>query len=149
MHANRCRIVGRIVIGLFAAALFLPGYQTTSAGAIIRQSDDIVPGWRLASLGWLGPLELCFAWFANVPLIVMVVQMLRGKYPEQPISLITACLAFSVLLPQRIFQPADGWHAGHFHGPAIWVWLSCFGVIALASTLSEGRELKGQTSTIK
>jgi hypothetical protein len=63
-------------------------------------------------MGWLGPLELCFAWFANVPLIIFVVKMLRGKSPNQPVAVIATCLALSVLLPQRIFQPADGWHTG-------------------------------------
>ena len=143
---NKCRIAGLIVICLFTAALFLPAHQSTSAGSILHQSDDVVPGWRLASLGWLGPLELCFAWFANLPLIICVVKMLRGKSPKPPTAVITACLALSVLLPQRIWQPADGWHTGHFHGPAIWLWLSCFTVILLASMQSDTRELKGHAS---
>jgi hypothetical protein len=141
--ANRCRIAGLLVIGLFTVALFLPGHQSTSGGPIIRQADEMNPGWRFASLGWLGPLELCFAWFANFPLIFFVIQLLRGKSPGQFVAVITACLAFSVLLPQRILQPADGWHTGHFYGPAIWLWLSCFVVIVLISILDQSRELKG------
>jgi hypothetical protein len=144
-RAKSCRVTGFIVVGLFAASLFLPGHQRTSAGSILGQADDVVPGWRLASLGWLGPLELCFAWFANLPLIVCVVRMLRGKSPNRPVAIATACLALSVLLPQRIWQPADGWHTGHFHGAAIWLWLSCFGVVLLASIKKpEGHELTSQ-----
>jgi hypothetical protein len=78
--------------------------------------------------------------------IIFVVKMLRGKSPNQPVAVIATCLALSVLLPQRIFQPADGWHTGHFHGPAVWLWLSCFGIVLLASImLSESRELTSQT----
>ncbi len=144
--ANRCRIAGLIVICLFSVALFLPGHQSTSAGSILHQSDDIVPGWRLAILGWLGPLEFCFAWFANLPLIICVVKMLRGKSPKQLTAAITACLALSVLLPQRIWQPADGWHTGHLYGAAVWLWLATFAVVVLASMQSDSRELKRHAS---
>jgi hypothetical protein len=134
------------VICLLTSALFLPGHQSTSAGSILHHSDDVVPGWRLASLGWLGPLELCFAWFANIPLIICVVKMLRGSSPKQLTAVITSCLALSVLLPQLIWQPADGWHTGHLYGAAVWLWLAAFGVVVLASMLSESRDLKAHAS---
>jgi len=146
---NRCRIAGLIVICLFTAALFLPGHQSTSAGSILHQSDDVVTGWRLASLGWLGPLELCFAWFANLPLIICVVKILRGKSPRPPTAVITACLGLSVLLPQRIWQPADGWHTGHLYGTAVWPWLAGFGVVYSCAPhvdTVESYELKGHAS---
>jgi hypothetical protein len=61
-------------------------------GALVCRAafSDRDAGWRFASLGWLGPLELCFAWFANVQLIICVVKMLRGKSPKQPTAVITA-----------------------------------------------------------
>ena len=130
---NRARLTAVVIISLFTVALFLPGHQITSAGTVLRRSDYVVPGWQFARLGWAGPLELCFAWFANFPLALFVANMLRGRPPLQRSALITASLALSVLLPQLIFQPADGWHYGLFRGPAVWLWLSCFGFVLFSS----------------
>lgn len=129
------RITGVIVVALYALAFVAPGYQSISAGSIIPKSDDFIPGWRLAILGWLGPLELCFAWFANVPFFFCLMKMLRGRFPNRRFAIGTGGLAFSVLLPQLVYQPADGWHTGHLHGPAVWVWLSCVGITVFAGVM--------------
>ncbi len=83
-------LAGRVAeVGLVVEVYLL---RVNFVGALVWRAafSDRDAGWRFASLGWLGPLELCFAWFANVQLIICVVKMLRGKSPKQPTAVITA-----------------------------------------------------------
>jgi len=107
----------------YAAALIAPGYQVMEAGDVLHRTVEVIPGWRFALLGCLAPFEFCFAWFANIPFAICVFKLVRGNLPGHFLSVLTAALAASVLLPQFIFQPADGWHIAHVGGPAVWLWL--------------------------
>ena len=127
--ANKLQVVVLCGAAAYTAALFAPGYQVTEGGQILHRTVDLIPGWRLALLGWIGPLECCFAWFANIPLAFCAFKLTQGKLPGRFTAVLTACLALSALLPQLIFQPADGWHVGYVRGPAVWLWLLSIAVI--------------------
>ncbi len=45
----------------------------------IRTTDGVVWGSELLALGWLGPLNLKFAWFANPAMMVVVVRVLHRR----------------------------------------------------------------------
>lgn len=132
-NANAQRIAGLSILVLFSAALLSPSFQYMNAGRTLGESLEVGKGWQLAAFGWIGPIGLCFAWFANIPLVVCVLKMLRGRPPGRRVSMVAACLALSVLLPHLILSFADGWHTGYLRGPAVWLWLSCFGIVLFVS----------------
>jgi hypothetical protein len=132
-NANGQRLAGLTILVLFSAALLSPSFQYMNAGPTLGASVEMDDGWALAAFGWAGPLGLCFAWFANIPLVACVFKMLRGIPPRRRVSMVSTCLALSVLLPHFIPSFVDGWHAGYLRGPAVWLWLSCFGILLFAS----------------
>jgi len=131
MNLSRLQAVAILALVAYAGALIARGYQVVDAGDVLRRTVDVIPGWRFALLGWVAPLEFCVAWFANIPFVICVFKLLRGNMPGHFLSVFTAGLAASALLPQLIFQPADGWHIGHVGGPAVWLWLVSIAVAVL------------------
>jgi len=126
MTAPRLGFVLTLVLWL--AALFAPCSQVISASRFVLQQVIAFRGYRLAALGWLGPLSFSFAWYANIPYFYCVWKLLRGQSPPRRISLIALCLGLTALLPHAIYSEVDGWHRAHFSGPAIWLWLAAYAI---------------------
>ena len=112
------------------AALFAPAYEIADG-----TRDTRVEGWSLAAFGWLGPLAGCFAWYANILLFVAVGRLLRGRPLGRRLALWSGGLALTVVLPAFVFDPeVDGrFHRTVLRGPAVWLWLTAFLPIAVAS----------------
>jgi hypothetical protein len=126
---------------LYAAALFAPFQDITLN---VGQPDvvETVHGYFLAAFGWLGPLELRFAWFANVPLVACAMRMVRGLTPWRRWAFCAACLALTVLLPAFIPDVGQGGHhIGYIRGPSIWLWLSPFAIVLVAAYIGQEDEL--------
>ena len=131
LNLSKLQAVALSALVAYAGALIAPGYQVVEAGTVLPRTVDVIPGWRFALLGWLAPLEFCFAWFANLPFAMCVFKLTRGAQPAAFLFAFTAGLAASALLPQLIFQPGDGWHTGHVGGLAVWLSLASIAVAVL------------------
>jgi hypothetical protein len=119
-------------LGLWIAATLAPCAQVTEASRYSLRNVDAMHGWRLAALGWLGPLGLSFAWYANVPYFYSAWKLFQ-KQPARRAALAAFCLALTVLIPHAIYSEVDGWHRAYFVGSALWLWL-CAIAINLAMT---------------
>jgi hypothetical protein len=74
--------------------------------------------------GWLGPLGLSVAWYANIPLLLCASKMFRGKPPKISLSLGGAFVAYTALLPHFVPDMSrGGWQPEDLFGPALWIWL--------------------------
>ena len=83
-------------------------------------------GWFLLVLGWIGPLELSFAWFANIPYLICIYQLLRGQIPRTNMVLGSCALASTALVPHFELDKDGRFHPVLFWGPAVWLWLLAF-----------------------
>ena len=92
-------------------------------------------GFRLMALGWMGPLALSFAWYANIPCFYSIWKLFRGQASWHP-ALIAFCLALTALLPHAIYSEVDGWHRAYIVGPALWLWLCAFAINLVLARLS-------------
>jgi hypothetical protein len=121
--------------------------QVTTASQYVPQATEAMHGYRLAIWGWLGPLGLSVAWYAQIPFFYCVWNLFHGRARWRA-SMVALGLAATALLPHTIYSEVDGWHRAYFIGPAIWVWLSAF-AIAMAATgilarTAENKQLKAE-----
>ena len=131
----RYRVFFVLVVLLYAGALFAPARQIKSKSHYEREEVTHLPGWRVAELGWIGPLGLTFGWYANFPLFVGMSRMARGRSPGRGLSRFGGLLALSSLLPFAVYSEVDGWHRGYVRGLAVWLWLGAFAVAAGAAEM--------------
>jgi hypothetical protein len=97
--------------------------QTTVPGDVLwGHAGEIARGLRLAEFGWLGPLALAFAWYANIPLIVCTIALARGRAPDRRAAVAGAALALTALFPFITYGEVDGWRTGLLRGPAVVWW---------------------------
>jgi hypothetical protein len=126
---------------LFIVALFAPSQDITLHAFPGVDSVEIVHGYFWAAIGWLGPLQLRFAWFANIPLAACAMKMAGGYAPRRRWALCAAGLSLTVFLPGIILDVGRG---GHFfayaRGPAVWLWLSTFAVTLVAAFIRPEEE---------
>lgn len=131
---GKCHRLGVLLtLGMWIAATLAPCAQVTEASRYALRNVEAIHGWRLAALGWLGPLALSFAWYANVPYFYSVWKLFLNQ-PAQRAALLAFCLALTVFLPHAIYSEVDGWHRAYFVGPALWLWL-----VAIATDLAVTR----------
>jgi hypothetical protein len=91
-------------------------------------------GGAMLMLGALGPLMGTVAWYANLPLGVMVLSLLDNRAPLISVSIVSAALAASALLGFQM----PGFREGADGGPAhflvgAWLWLAAFAPPLIAS----------------
>lgn len=131
-----------VSLGVWIASNFVSCAQVVEASRYAPRSVDVMNGSRLTALGWLGPLTLSFAWYANIPYFYSIWKLFRG-HASWRVALIAFCLALTALLPHAIYSEVDGWHRAYIVGPALWLWLCAFAInLALAGlSFSEGRAL--------
>jgi hypothetical protein len=123
-------------MGMIAGALWLASLFTTV-------SHDM-KGWFVLKYGWIAPLAGlmashdspfaefgCFAWYANIPLIIFVIILLSGRRVDFWISTIILCLALTGLAPIPFKDVEIDGHVTweYLRGPAVWLWLSSFAVV--------------------
>jgi hypothetical protein len=116
----RYRIGVAVSSALWIAALFAPCVQ------VIHGTPTPLRGYRLALFGWLGPLELSIAWFANLPYFYCCMKLLRGNAPSRRAATVALLVALTALLPQLAYSEVFGWTKASLAGPAIWLWLTAF-----------------------
>jgi hypothetical protein len=119
---------------------FLSCAQVIEASRYAPRSVESMHGFRLAVLGWLGPVALSVAWYANIPYFYCIWKLFRGQAPRR--AALAACgLALTALLPHAIYSEVDGWHRAYIVGPALWLWLSAFAInLVLAGIIVQGEE---------
>jgi hypothetical protein len=122
------RLGSVLTLAAWVAALFAPCAEVVEAGQFAPRHLDALHGYRLAAFGWMGPLGLSIAWYANIPFLYCVWKLLRGQAPSLNVSLIAFCLALTALLPHISYSAVDGRHLAHFSGPAVWLWLAAFAI---------------------
>ena len=119
-------------LGVWIASNFVPCTQVVEASRYAPRSSEVMHGFRLTALGWLGPFALSFAWYANIPYFYCICRLFRG-HTSWRVPLIAFCLALTALLPHAIYSEVDGWHRAYIVGPALWLWLCAFAInLALA-----------------
>ena len=115
-----------LILLLFGISLACPVAAITEASRASPRHVDYLTGLNLLAFGWLGPMQASFAWYANLPLVFCLVQMLRAQPPSFGLTSFTALLAATSLLPFANLSALDGWHMGLVRGPAVWLWLASF-----------------------
>ncbi len=86
-------------------------------------------GWRFLAYGWLGPVALSFAWYANIPLALCMIRMARGIAPNFLSSSIALFLALTVFIRAHHLGPMNEDHVNSFSGPGVY-----FGLVAFIMT---------------
>ena len=126
--SNTYRIGFVVALLFFTAAFFATAQDVTVHQPV--DSVEVLHGYFLAATGWLGPLELCFAWYANIPFIYCAFKLACGRSPGRRRAWFATGLALSVFVPQLIWGFELGkLYVHYFYGPAVWLWLGSFAVI--------------------
>jgi hypothetical protein len=129
-------------LAVWIASNFVSCAQVVEASRDAPRSVEVMHGYRLTALGWLGPFALSFSWYANIPYFYSILKLFHG-HGSWRVALIAFCLALTALLPHAIYSEVDGWHRAYIVGPALWLWFCAFAInLALAGlSSSEGRAL--------
>lgn len=119
------RAGGAAIVVLWTAALLFRSIGTCSedvAGAVKWWENGVV-----VLIGWLGPFRLEFGWWANIPIFVSAVTLLRGRVPKPWIVAVGAALAASALWPVRLPYNEGGteWGKVCAFGLGFWLWFAC------------------------
>ena len=141
------RVCFLVVLLLYATAVWASARQITEGSRLMPEQVEATRGTIILAVGWMGPLGLSFAWYANLPLAWCMSRMARGRSPGWILPQIAGALAASSLLPFRIYSEVDGWHWGWLRGPAVWLWLSSFAVTFAAAVYSRWNEGSVSQST--
>ena len=116
------RIIGIVVFGAWLASLALP--IETECG-----SSYIIPGYLVGLIGWLGPLDGQFGWYANLFMLWQVGRLLLGRHAGIIGSLIALVLALNAFLWKTI--PMDvGRSTMCERQPGFYVWIACAVLVA-------------------
>ncbi len=83
------RVAGVLAVGLYAASLALP--------AATGPGWEHTRGWDILLLGWMGPLELQFGWFANPLVAALATTLIAGRRVWAWPAAATAALALTSL----------------------------------------------------
>ena len=130
-----------IVATLWITAMVTPDLATCAYG-----EPQFAPGYETLITGWAGPLMMfwhpsfgMFAWYANVLLMICMVQMLRGRPPALQWALPGLMLALTALAPLYFYSDVRGEDALCARGPGFWLWISSFAVAAAAAIWESSR----------
>lgn len=130
-----------IVAALWVGAMVTPNLATCAYGA-----QQWAPGYETLVTGWAGPLMMfwhpsygMFAWYANLFLVVCMVQMMRGRPPALHHALPGLMLALTSFAPLYFYSDARGEDALCGRGPGFWLWIAAFAVTAAAAVWENSR----------
>jgi hypothetical protein len=126
----RRRIGLAVTLAIWIAALFAPCVQ------FVHGSPTPLHGYRLAMFGWLGPLELSIAWYANILYFYCCYKLWRGQAPSRRVSTIALAIAWTAFVPQLAYSEVYGWSRAYLTGPAIWLWVGAFAIHSVFAWIS-------------
>jgi hypothetical protein len=138
----------KINAGLFAivAALWIGAMLTPNLATCAYGQPQWAPGYQTLITGWAGPLMMLwhpsfgmFAWYANVFLLITMVQMLRGRPPALHHAVTGLMLALTAFAPLYFYSDARGEDALCARGPGFWLWIAAFAVTAAAALWEHSR----------
>jgi len=138
----------RLNTGLFAivATLWIGAMVTPDLATCAYGEPLWALGYQTLITGWAGPLMVfwhpsigMFAWYANVFLLISMVQMFRGRAPAAPNAVSGLLLALSALAPISFYSEARGEDALCARGPGFWLWIAAFVVTAAAAVWENSR----------
>ena len=130
--------VGRAFLacfGLFAGTLWVGSlFARVVAYPLIAGPRDELPGWLVLIAGWFfGPISLSIAWYANIPLLFSIGQLLIGRVPNFRFATMSVAVAATALLPVHFIDFEWGTFWCLVSGPAVWLWLASFVIAWLPS----------------
>jgi hypothetical protein len=111
--------VGMIALALLAAALFLPALETQND---LRFPGEWAAGFNFAAIGFLGPLEGEFGWYANPILVFLIARLLKNRITHW----LLGALAVFLIVSTRLFFGegcADSCEDVVGFGPGYYLWL--------------------------
>ncbi|MGK5036174.1 hypothetical protein [Janthinobacterium sp. LB3P118] len=119
-------IILSITVVAYVASLLLTGIVT---------SNEVMPGWGVLLLGWLGPLAGSFAWFAN-PLLIFAMYFSKEKPSAAKLAAFFGfALALTAFGLKTVPNDNDSATVLGF-GAGCYLWLACFPAVFIASLLS-------------
>lgn len=118
-------LAAAMIAGLFWALSLFAIVRICALNGLERNSFDSPMGWAVLALGWLiGPVSLSIAWYANIPLLVCIGTLFRGRVPNFWLASASLGLALTGLLPLHL---SGQWSL--LRGLAVWCWLGAFAAI--------------------
>jgi len=121
----RRRIMAAVLVVAYGVSLIAPAAH----GA--RGPADVLPGYMVLLIGFLGPLQGQFAWWANPPLVGSILALAAGVRVPNWVSLTAVALACDSLLWRRM-QTDNGPSTDLLTpGWGMWVWLGAIAALAL------------------
>lgn len=149
----RCLALAAVLLWLLALPAPVRAIAIAIRGFHFAASDSGEGyGYNLALMGWLGPLGLSIAWYANIPFMIGLSQMMRGRPPASQLWRVTVCVAATSLLPHLFVSATWGLILVFHWGPALWLWLAAFSMLAIpdlcaSHPLARARLLPTQSET--
>jgi hypothetical protein len=115
------RFAAGIAVALWTSSLFIPSLAVggDAESALYRGS-------HILAIGWAGPIGGAFAWYANIPWLVEVVRLARGKEPRLWLSAFALLLAFSMVLTPQLPIDGEASSGTPTFVAGAWVWLLSF-----------------------
>lgn len=113
------RLAAAVIIGLWLSALFFPSLGTCREGQVtwFEAETTVFFGWLAAFSGLLG-------WYANIPLIMALFRLVRGRMPSIGLAGFALVIASTSFLEVELAhneawsEPLCAW------GTGFWLWYS-------------------------
>lgn len=110
------KVLRHITVALFLLSLLLTGIVTT---------HETMPGWIVLMLGWMGPLEKNFAWYANLPFAYALLLSKKSTVGPRVVLFYGFLLALSAFRLKVIHYDAGGNDVIRL-GTGYYLWLLSF-----------------------
>lgn len=109
-------VIAAIALGCWVLSLPL-------TGLVLYSGQRKLPGYEILAMGWLSPIVLNFAWFANVFFLFAITRLFRGDVPLFS-SAFAAILAFDIFRFHEFMLNEGGGSTpvyGYGWGAVLWV----------------------------
>jgi hypothetical protein len=97
--------------------------------------DQITKGYMYFAMGWVGPLELNFGWYANPCIVWNIIRLVQGKRAEILTAGFGVLCASDSLFLKEIPNPMGGPVPPLHWGNGFYVWYGCAWLLLLASKI--------------
>ena len=123
------RIAALVLLALWVGSLLVPAV----GGCAVGKPVSWTPGWEIGLVGFMGPLQLQFAWYANPAFIVLTIFLFllgRANLLMIILAVLTLALGATAFTWQDILTDSPTTRLC-WYGPGFWMWLlALFGLAA-------------------
>jgi hypothetical protein len=121
----KVKLIIYLSISIFAVSLYLPAFTFRDV--------NVYNGLSALLIGWLGPLSLSIAWFANPLLALSWRSCINQNYSKGLLySIASIIVALSFFLNDKLHEGTSGLHSFE-RGSGYYVWLACILVSIIGS----------------